>query len=824
MPSTPNSELGESQAYVAAQGTVQVSCDTDCDRLSGKTTVDNAPSADAANTSDLSNSETSVKRNESGSDSGGKNEEGKKKKKDKKAEEDPERTPRPKVVQPRGSYTSLASIKAKSSAEPASTRKMTVETETVSSNVPPALATGASDRSAATKAGDGGSLRLRPSNETIRPKKDRKKTRKAPSINSGTGMSLENNFHHHLHHSFNENGRPILRPRSQTSPSSPVGAWTAASTNLQSYWSSRFPSPDSSESHFSYLQFFSRPACTAPNSSTNIKLRKASSKADIFEAKVASAVDEANNSSDSDETFVYESNPPEQQPRRSRHPSRTPSTTSMASMAADPRTGHRSLATVLNTERGVSGKRSMKFANNPYSSSGADDDSVGAADGPTRSGTVRASGGSGVHHPHMSRHNRGGMGPPAIFTDEDSSPFSQAQKRSGGSRQGSRPTSPRFANARGAPTHFNGNGTSRKNEVFAYDMDGDGADDERTPLIGHGTVRTARSARGSRLPSSARLRHMERAERSRGYWVKRILGCAVMFLMVAMVVLGAVGFFFVTTKPLYDVNVREIRNVLASEQEIMLDVVVEAVNSNLLTINVGDMDVNVFAKSKYVGSEKWWRDHGKPPPPAGDVEASASAARKRRAGASEGDGRANSTIHAARADFDLDWPDPDDPDFFPNPRVSDPQMMLLGRVLEFDNALTFEGSPITRHLHYSVGEFRVAQPGNKTEAGGTERWERVLQHPFQLIIRGVLKYNLPLSKHVIAAPIDASVQVMPDDANGGVGKSGSLALGEFRSNLPTIDGESGAEKSQGDGEMIPSEQSGASTLVRSAHFRVPAVS
>jgi hypothetical protein len=113
---------------------------------------------------------------------------------------------------------------------------MTVETETVTS-MPQLLGP---DRGVAGRDGSG-SVRTKPSNETIRPKKEKKKTsRKTPSLHAGT----------------------------------------------------------------------------------------VTSKADLFEAKVASAVDEAD-SSDSEETFVYESNPPDNRP--SRHHSRTPSATSLAS-------------------------------------------------------------------------------------------------------------------------------------------------------------------------------------------------------------------------------------------------------------------------------------------------------------------------------------------------------------------------------------------------------------------------------------------------------------------------------------------------------------
>src|SRR6202012_536009 len=68
-------------------------------------------------------------------------------------------------------------------------------------------------------------------------------------------------------------------------------------------------------------------------------------------------------------------------------------------------------------------------------------------------------------------------------------------------------------------------------------------------------------------------------------------------------------FRFAMCKPLADLTVVNITNVIASEQELMLDLIIEAVNPNLVPVTVSDMDVNLFAKSKYVGSEKWWREH-----------------------------------------------------------------------------------------------------------------------------------------------------------------------------------------------------------------------
>jgi len=82
----------------------------------------------------------------------------------------------------------LTSAKARDSSQPKPTNgNMTVETETVQSIPQSALTAG--DRLTGSRADNGGSVRLKPSNETIRPKKDRKKAdRKPRSVTQGTGM------------------------------------------------------------------------------------------------------------------------------------------------------------------------------------------------------------------------------------------------------------------------------------------------------------------------------------------------------------------------------------------------------------------------------------------------------------------------------------------------------------------------------------------------------------------------------------------------------------------------------------------------------------
>ncbi|ETI26487.1 hypothetical protein G647_03264 [Cladophialophora carrionii CBS 160.54] len=526
------------------------------------------------------------------------------------------------------SFTSLTGSKSK---QPDPPRTMTVETETVTS-MPQLLGP---DRSGRDRDGNG-SVRTKPSNETIRPKKKKEKSRKTPSIHTGT----------------------------------------------------------------------------------------ITSKADLFEARVASAVDEAE-SDDSDETFVYESNPPDNRPAR--HHSRTPSATSLASQE---QFGNRSKHGIRSGSQAIPGKKSMKFSNSAYNNH------LDGESGPEGRGSQRTTSSTPRHH-HITRHGRPHH---ASILDADST-FTQANKpnspRSSTNNLSrfSRPNSPRNSNGR-LPA------TPRKGEAFdPYDA----ADDERAPLMG--SVRVNRT-RHSRRPHSATFRHLDYNEPlDRGYcggW----LSCICLGLVILIVCVGISTFVMALNRPLLDVSIKHLQNVLASEQELMLDLQVEALNTNLFAITVNELDVNLFAESPYVGTTSSWEHQAQK-------------------------GRLRWASRQDTKSLGFDWPpwqsndgvdegtDPiDDPE-------SGPQKMLLGRVLEFDSPLVFESSPLRHSYHSSVGEIRLARPGNKTEVGGSARWERVLQHPFDLIVRGVIKYQLPLSSKTRSAKIGSRIKVLPTDDDSG---------------------------------------------------------
>ncbi|KAL2872294.1 putative phospholipid metabolism enzyme regulator [Aspergillus lucknowensis] len=506
----------------------------------------------------------------------------------------------------------------------------------------------------------------------------------------------------------------------------------------------------------------------------------ASSKADIFEAKVASAVDEAD-VSDSDETFVYESNPPDQYPpRQNRYHSRTPSATSMASQV-DQLAG-RSRPPMRETNHSVTGKRSMKFTNNPYTSSvDGDVDEI-----PRSHARVD---GNGTHTPrhHIGRHGRQVY--PSLFDNDSPFPHSQGQK-SPRHFIGSAFRQARQPGSRSSPNYRTMNSYKKAGDVYGYDFDAEGADDERTPLVA--SPRQTRG-RGGRRPNSASLRQMEYMQQRHRSWFSRYGACVLISVLFLLLVGGGTSFIVAITKPLLDVKVLEIQNVLASEQELMLDLNVQAVNPNLFPVVIDDIDVNIFAKSRYVGTDKFWRDHDSDLTRFPRLERRRRADIARTARCADGlvcdnaAGLSDQLTHTQDGGVDKGTdPIPDDP-------AGDPQTMLIGRVFRLDSALTFEASPWNHAPSTSKGQIRLARPGNSTEKGGTERWERVLQHPFELIVGGVVQYQLPLSSRFHSASISSSIKVTPDgdvgddDPDRTPGKNETAGVSTtklYRQNLP----------------------------------------
>ena len=410
--------------------------------------------------------------------------------------------------------------------------------------------------------------------------------------------------------------------------------------------------------------------------------------------------------------------------------------TSIASLA-DPRLA------IRNEHKNPGKKSSMKFTN-PYNNPNLDFDGMDRGEGTIRLGSGRA--GTGSHHHHIGRHGPGRGALSHILLNDDAASMSQSSRGRGpSSRHPSQPNSPRFHNF----TVQNGTvtGNNKYGELSTYDIDaGIVADDERTPLIPSARsprVRTPR--RRDSVTLSNLQRQLDRRQRNEGGWCRRFAGCLVLSILLLVVVFSSVGLVFATTKPLDNLDIREIRNVVASQEELILDLIVDAVNPNIIGVTITDMDVSIFAKSKHVGSDKWWHEHGDGVPHDSeedwqtiDVSDVAGMTGEKPDGVDEGT------------------------DPIGDPDVGEPRTMLLGRIFHFDSPLNFDGSFWHRHSASSIGEIRLTHPGNKTEAGGMQRWQEVSQYPFQLLVRGNFKYQLPLSTRELKVIIGADYQYDPD--------------------------------------------------------------
>lgn len=630
--------------------------------------------------------------NDSGSDSGSM-----------KGDRRPAMTSVPPTLTSRQSSASVKTNKAKPSE--GSVQHMTVETETVASVPQVSLAP------AGSKEGASGTLRAKPSSETIRPKKEKKKTRKQPNVGSGTGETT--------HLSSAVYYAPRLRHhqsmRSVSSMTDALISPTRSCAESAYYDDAPIPRRSSTPTHRSGLNTMG---------SLLTKARAASSKADIFEAKIASAVDEAD-SSDSEETFVYDSNPPDVADRPRRFHSRTPSATSMVSQVD--RNGMRSLSSIMDNAGSAAAKKNMKFVNT-FNSSGnesqiPDDEGKGVI----RAATGSSRGPSRAHHHHFGRWGRNGTnGHMSLFDTE--APFHvsntsapRAKFATASSRQSSGPPSPRFINAgRLAATGKRGVHSA------SYDLDETTtADDERTPLI-QGSVRSARSGRSRRQPVSIRTLESQSYHRNPSM-LNRFASCLVLTVMLLLVVSGAIGFMFATSQPLTDVELVSINTVIASETELMFDLAVKAHNPNVVVVVVDQADIEVFAKSPHAGTDSQYYRHSHDRPKDGQ-------------------------------NSDGTWGDGEDPVDNKAPN------MRLGTIGHLDSPLSFEGSFFNQGVSASTGEVRLRAPGNGT-IGGSERWEKIIQEEFDLIIKGVLKYSLPLSQRVRSVTISGRTTVKPNSAD-----------------------------------------------------------
>ncbi|GAV46489.1 hypothetical protein ZYGR_0A00810 [Zygosaccharomyces rouxii] len=175
------------------------------------------------------------------------------------------------------------------------------------------------------------------------------------------------------------------------------------------------------------------------------------------------------------------------------------------------------------------------------------------------------------------------------------------------------------------------------------------------------------------------------------------------------------GFLLASNKELQDFNIVLIDNVLSSADELIFDVTVSALNPGFLSIDVQNVDLDIFAKSSHVQEDGI----------------------KYRAG--------SSTIG-----------DDDDDDDPPNQK----ETVLLGTAYMLETPLRFHGNVLLKR-DYDVGisSIKLLDPGAKQQQESdtlallrlkpkqleddVSKWKNIIKHDYQLIVRGNMRYKVP---------------------------------------------------------------------------------
>lgn len=199
------------------------------------------------------------------------------------------------------------------------------------------------------------------------------------------------------------------------------------------------------------------------------------------------------------------------------------------------------------------------------------------------------------------------------------------------------------------------------------------------------------------------------------------------------------GFILASTKDLANVSIVSIENTLVSQDELIFNVVVEAFNPGWFTVNIEEVEIDIFAKSGYLP----------------DLEIQ---------------GSTRSEVAPVMVKNTV-------------------ETVLLGSVFNLESTLEFEGGFFNRDPIQQTGTIKLISPGknltnfnsfsrqrsnfldistlnkrdsNSTEPDNSKKWEIISKNPFDLILRGILKYNLPMTKNVKSVVINKVGYVDPN--------------------------------------------------------------
>ncbi|ODQ64459.1 hypothetical protein NADFUDRAFT_66567 [Nadsonia fulvescens var. elongata DSM 6958] len=267
----------------------------------------------------------------------------------------------------------------------------------------------------------------------------------------------------------------------------------------------------------------------------------------------------------------------------------------------------------------------------------------------------------------------------------------------------------------------------------------------------NGKINGIRRVRKSGMLYSPHNYQRGRSTKSRWYHLR--VACYMVMVLLMLGVGFVFGFFIASNKSLNAVSILGIEDILVSDDELVFNIEVEARNPGFLPLAITDVDIDIFAKSARV-----------------------------KQGDSDSD------------DNDSDNEDNDED----KGEHEDLGTILVGNVVKLDIPLVFQGSLMHRNrVHKSIGVVKLVIPepdhgiprnqtipllknqqGHEKKKlstlnpdqlsvtdlpGESDNWRKLNDYPFNMIVRGVLKYDIPIIGLHKVVYISKTVYVDPEN-------------------------------------------------------------
>ena len=196
-----------------------------------------------------------------------------------------------------------------------------------------------------------------------------------------------------------------------------------------------------------------------------------------------------------------------------------------------------------------------------------------------------------------------------------------------------------------------------------------------------------------------------------------LAGTAILGVTLLVLTMLTVGFVFQTSRSLENVVIRNLTNVVVSQEELVMDVIVQAGNPNILPVLLGDtINIDIFARSDHMDDKPHDHDRlnrNRPPfwPPWAGGGDEKEPARDRSAAPKN---------------------------------LTDGPSLLLGTIHTLEAPLSFPPTSFKRvSWTLQKGQMKLFGPAvNATD--GPEKWKKVIAEDFELIVRGTMKYRAPI--------------------------------------------------------------------------------